>query len=108
MAEQQELSEDAKRRLEAGREAKEKSMEEFAARTKGKPTPTQSENDEAALGKHFMEHEDDGGEPDPHGQAEPVGRQMEGGRGGGYQTRQSRPVTPTQHRASSTPERSSS
>jgi len=103
---EQELSEDAKRRLEAGREAREKSLEEFVARTKGKPTPTQDENDEAALGKHFMEHEADGGDPDPHGQAEPVARQMEGGRGGGYQTRQARPVTPAAHRVTS--ERSSS
>jgi hypothetical protein len=92
---EQELSEDAKRRLEAGREAKEKSLEEFAKRTKGKPTPTQEENDEAAHGKHFLEHEEDGGEPDPGGQVE---RTMQGGRGGGYQTRQAtaqpRPTPP--------------
>lgn len=95
---EQELSEDNKRRLEAGREAKEKSLEEFAARTKGKPTPTQEENDEAAHGKHFVEHEADGGDPDPSGQVE---RSMQAGRGGGYQTRQAtaRPAAQTpQHR----------
>ena len=94
-----ELNEDAKRRLEAGREAKEKSLEEFAKRTKGKPTPTQEENDEAALGKHFTEHEEDGGEPDPGGQVE---RTLQGGRGGSYQTRQTtaqpRPAATPQHR----------
>jgi hypothetical protein len=86
---EQELNEDAKRRLEAGRQAKEKSLEEFAKKMQGKPTPTQAENDEAAHGKHFLEHEADGGEPDPSGQVE---RTMEGGRGGSYQTRQSRPA----------------
>lgn len=95
---EQELSEDNKRRLEAGREAREKSAEEFAARTKGKPTPTQAENDEAAHGKYFIEHEADGGDPDPGGQQ----RAMEAGRGAGYQTRQARPATQTpQHRPSS-------
>ena len=112
---EQELNEDAKRRLEAGREAKERSLEEFARRTKGKPTPTQEENDEAALGKHFVEHEEDGGEPDPGGQVEPIShRSMEAGRGADYKTRQAtaqqRPATPAMtppHRSSSS-ERSSS
>jgi hypothetical protein len=80
-----ELSEAGHRELEAGREAKAKSLAEFAERTKGKPTPTQEENDEAALGKHFTEHEADGADPDPSGQ---VSKQMEGGKGGGYATRQ--------------------
>jgi hypothetical protein len=88
-----ELSEAAKHELEAGRKAKEESLKEFAARTKGKPTPTQEENDEAALGKHIVEHEADGADPDPQGQ---VHRNLEGGRGGSYQTRQSQP----QHRPS--------
>lgn len=96
---EQELSEDSKRRLEAGREAKEKSLEEFAARTKGKPTPTQQENDEAAHGKHFMEHEADGADPDLSGQVE---RTLEAGRpSGGYQTRQARPVAPARTSPSS-------
>ena len=86
-----EMSADDKRRLEGDRQARAKSAEEFAKRTKGKPTPTQAENDEAAYGKHFMEHEADGGEPDPSGQVE---RSMEAGRGAGYQTRHATP----QHR----------
>lgn len=107
---EQELNEDAKRRLEAGREAKERSLAEFAKRTQGKPTPTQDENDEAALGKHFLEHEEDGGEPDPGGQVEPIShRSMEGGKGAGYQTRQAQrsgAVAPTM--TPKPPERSSS
>jgi hypothetical protein len=94
------LTEDNKRRLEAGREAKAQSLEEFAKRTKGRPTPTQDENDRAALGEHITEHEADGGEPDPGGQVEAMThRSMEAGRGGSYQTRQARPATqPPQHR----------
>jgi hypothetical protein len=100
-----ELSESARQELEAGREAKAQSLAEFAARTKGKPTPTQEENDEAALGKHFVEHEPDGGDPDPQGQANPqLGKaghtkQLEGKPGGDYQTRQAqaaKPATPQQ------------
>jgi hypothetical protein len=80
-----ELSEAGKAELEAGRAARAESLKQFAERTKGKPTPTQEENDEAALGKHFMEHEADGGDPDPSGQ---VSKHMEGKPGGGYSTRQ--------------------
>jgi hypothetical protein len=81
-----ELSESAKAELEAGREARAKSMEEFAARTKGKPTPTQAENDEARLGKHFIEHEADGSDLEH--------KQMEGKPGAGYQTRQAKAAAP--------------
>jgi hypothetical protein len=80
-----ELNEAAKAELEAGRATRAKAMEDFAARTKGKPTPTQAENDEATLGKYFAEHEADGGDPDPQGS---VGKQLEAKPGGGYQTRQ--------------------
>jgi hypothetical protein len=105
MAEQQphELSDAGRQELEAGREARAKSLEEFAARTKGKPTPTQAENDEAALGKSFVgiEHEPDGGDPDPHGQ---VAKQMEHKpSGGNYQTRQARTNTPPQHSSQQQP-----
>jgi hypothetical protein len=80
-----ELSAAAKAELEAGKEARAKVMEEFAARTKGKPTPTQAENDEAALGKYIAEHEADGAD------LEPVAKHMEAKPGGqGYQTRQVR------------------
>jgi hypothetical protein len=85
-----ELSESAKAELEASKAARAKVMEEFAARTKGKPTPTQAENDEAALGKYFAEHEADGGDLDP------VAKHMEAKPGSGYSTRQTtaRPAQP--------------
>jgi len=93
-----ELSEAGKAEMEAGRAAKERSLREFAERTKGKPTPTQEENDEAAAGKSFVgiEHEADGSdvEQQPSGM---TNRQLENKPGGGYTTRQTqaRPaVTP--------------
>lgn len=81
-----ELSEFAKAELEAGRAAKAESLRVFGERTKGRPTPTQEENDEAALGKHIMEHSADGSDPDP---SEVQRRHLEAGPGGGYTTRQS-------------------
>jgi hypothetical protein len=65
-----------------GEELRERVMKEFAERTKGKPTPTQSENDKAALGEYFAEHEADGSD------LEQVAKHMEAKPGGGYQTRQ--------------------
>jgi hypothetical protein len=85
-----ELSESVKAELEAGKEARAKMMKDFAERTKGKPTPTQAENDEAALGKYFAEHEADGADLEQvakHMEAKPSG-------GGGYQTRQASPSHP--------------
>ena len=61
----------------------------FADRTKGKPTPTQEENDLAAHGAHFLEHEDDGSGPDPFNT-----RSMEAKPGGGYETRAVKPTPP--------------
>lgn len=86
MAEQH-LSENARRELEANREARAESYRQFAERTKGKPTPTQDENDRAMLGESFIgvEHEHDGSDPDPN---EEQRRQFEAQRGGSYQTRQ--------------------
>ena len=43
-----------------GKAQREKSMQEFGERMKGKPTPTQAENDRAALGEHITQHEPDG------------------------------------------------
>lgn len=94
MAEQQ-LSEAGKQELEAGKKAKEESMAEFAKRTQGRPTPTQEENDRAALGEHISQHEADGGEPDP---GDVSTRHMTSHTGGGYQTRQAKPAAPPQHR----------
>lgn len=56
----------AKRQLAADREVSERSRAEFVERMKGKPTPTQEENDLAALGAHVVEKEDDGSGPDPN------------------------------------------
>jgi hypothetical protein len=66
---------------------------EYAERMKGKPTPTQAEND---LGMHLgfvtgSEHEEDGSNPDPH-----QTRQLEADRPAAkpYQTRQATPARP--------------
>jgi hypothetical protein len=86
-------TEAARKQLAADREVSEKSRQEFAERTKGKPTPTQEENDLAVLGAPVFEKEDDGSGPDPNNPT----RHVEARPGGGaYQTRQtqSRPATP--------------
>ena len=70
-------------------EQKQKSVEEAYAH-QGTPTPTQEENDLAALGVPFDTHEDDGSGPSPEfkmtitRQSEPQKPQT-----GGYQTRSS-------------------
>jgi len=78
-------TENAKKALAEQRQVSEKSKQEFAERSKGKPTPTQEENDLAALGAHIMEHEHDGSDPDPNV------RQMEAAKPQPYQTRQAAP-----------------
>lgn len=81
-----------------GKALKEKSMAEFAEKTKGKPTPTQDENDRAARGEHITEHEPDGSPVEEtsaltmdhqrvkQAQAKPGGAP--------YQTRQATPTPP--------------
>jgi|SRR6516162_192651 hypothetical protein len=64
-------TENAKKALEAEKKVSDVSKAEYAKRMKGKPTPTQEENDLAMLGAHILTHEDDGSEPDPHGQTTP-------------------------------------
>jgi hypothetical protein len=86
--------ENAKRELERNREASEKSRAEFAERTKGKPTPTQEENDLAVLGAPVFEKEDDGSGPDPN--INPRKHEEAGRPGGTYQTRQATPRPPVQ------------
>src|SRR5262245_40656190 len=86
-----EALEAAKKRLAEEREFLERSRVEFAERARGKPTPTQEENDLAALGAHLQEKEDDGsggGAPAKH-----ETRQLESRRAGGYQTRSTRAAT---------------
>jgi len=89
------LSESAKQELEAGRKAKEASMKAFAEQTKGRPTPTQEENDRAKLGEHITEHEHDGSNEDPTGgspaQREAAAKTAQASptSGASYRTRQS-------------------
>lgn len=89
---QQAQMEAAKKRLadeKAARDARE-------APEPGKPTPTQNENDLAALGVHITEHEPDGSPPqDPNA---PQTKQAEAKRPGQtaqYQTRAARPESST-------------
>lgn len=99
------INENAKKVAAAGRAAADKSREEYGARMKGKPTPTQEENDLAVCGHSFDKHEEDGSDPDPG--AMPIEhRHLEGQAGaqGTYQTRQStaaRPPTPPRPPSSS-------
>lgn len=81
-------TENAKKAVEADKKALEKSRAEYAERSKGKPTPTQEENDLAAHGAHILEHEHDGSDPDPNiRQMESTGHPS---RPQTYQTRQVR------------------
>ena len=87
----------AKKRLAEEQKATESSREQFYERTKGRPTPSQQENDLHALGAYFHEHEADGSGPDPH-----QTKQVEANKpAGGYQTRQthaaSRPASTPAH-----------
>jgi hypothetical protein len=59
MAEDPSMTE-ARKRLAEAREASDKIRAEFVERTKGRPTPTQEENDLHALGGYFVEHSEDG------------------------------------------------
>jgi len=81
-----EATEAARKRLAEERKATEQSRAEFAERQKGKPTPTQEENDLAALGAHLIEKEHDGSGPDS---GAPQTRQIEAKKpaAGDYQTR---------------------
>lgn len=60
-------SENAKKILEAEKKASDKSRADYQSRMKGKPTPTQEENDLAMCGAQFIEHEPDGSDLDPGG-----------------------------------------
>ena len=97
MAEENTGMEAARKQLAIEREASDKSRVEFVERMKGRPTPSQEENDLHALGAYFHEHEADGSGPDPH-----QTKQVEANKpAGGYQTRQthaaSRPASTPAH-----------
>jgi hypothetical protein len=97
MADQPTLDSDiAKRQLAEDKAISKQAYADYEDRMKGKPTPTQEENDLAAYGAHFTEHEDDGSGPDPF-----AAKQLEARKpaGGGYQTRQ---AAPAQHRTQHT------
>lgn len=80
--------------LDAAHEASEKTRKDAQERlSKGKPTPTQEENDRAALGEHILEHEDDGSGPDPAMQTRNVEAKKPGA-SGSYQTRTAAPARP--------------
>jgi hypothetical protein len=69
-----------------GAELKAESVKEAYAH-QGHPTPTQAENDLAALGVTFESHEDDGSGPSPEPRLV-IHRQAESGKpGAGYATR---------------------
>jgi len=90
----------ARKRLAEEREMSDAAKAEAHERmTKGKPTPTQEENDLAALGAHTTEHEDDGSGPPVHPGT--VSRQVDARKpsaSGGYQTRAAMPqVSRTAH-----------
>jgi len=57
-------TEQAKKQLGEDKKIVEHSRGEYAERSKGRPTPTQEENDMAMLGAHILEHDDDGSGPD--------------------------------------------
>jgi hypothetical protein len=87
-------NESAKQQLAEDRKATEKSRQDFVERTKGKPTPTQEENDLAVLGAHFHEHEPDGSDPDPGITSKHMEARKPSG-AAGYQTRQAAPAKTT-------------
>jgi hypothetical protein len=95
------MAEQAKQE-DPGQAVKAKSMKEFEEKTKGKPTPTQEENDRAAMGEHVVDKEPDGSDEQPENsgpqidtrghrverkQSEPIHTTQ-----GGYQTRQTQPA----------------
>jgi hypothetical protein len=89
-------SETVKKRLADDKQVRKAQTEQRDAMMGGvKPTPTQSENDAAAMGEHVIEHEPDGSPPDPGtNQPAPLGtttRAMESKPGGDYQTRAATP-----------------
>jgi hypothetical protein len=79
--------------LQESNERREKSVAEAYEKLKGKPTPTQEENDRAALGEHVLNKEDDGSGPDPTAATRPAETRdaRPAGERAGYRTRQETP-----------------
>lgn len=103
---QNESTERARKLMEQDREVRERAAQQYAERMKGKPTPTQEENDLIVCGALLVEKEDDGSGPDLVMEMVPREREqrhVEAGRGRPaqqYQTRQSTPQA-APHRPSS-------
>lgn len=90
-AKNQDVDPNKQRALEESTKAKEQLVKEQAERhERARPTPTQAENDAAALGIVIDEKEDDGGEDEQ----EVLQRQMQArvGTPAGYQTRAAQPA----------------
>lgn len=96
--------EHVRKQLEEDRAVREHSFAIYQQRMKGRPTPTQEENDRAKLGEHVMEKEDDGSGPDLYENENAAARrgglssrQMKpaAGQQQGYQTRGAPPPKPT-------------
>jgi hypothetical protein len=81
-------TEAAKKVLAEDKERREKAKEKM----KGKPTPTQEENDLAMLGQPVHEKQDDGSGPDPY-----ATRALEADKASGYATRASAPAHSSRH-----------
>lgn len=83
-------TEAARKAVAEDKKVSDQSRAEYAERMKGRPTPTQEENDLAAHGAHIIEHDDDGSGPDPFNKAQHT-RNLEAdrsqGRAQNYQTR---------------------
>jgi len=92
----EEQKEHAKKVIAEQKQAREQRMADQP--DEGKPTPTQEENDMAAMGVHIPEHEPDGSPvQDPFAPQDKAThergkqKQVEGQRGGQYQTRAQQP-----------------
>ena len=59
-------TEQAKKTYESEKKLSDASKATYESKMKGKPTPTQEENDLAACGAHILEHEADGSDLDPN------------------------------------------
>jgi hypothetical protein len=81
----------AEHQEDPGKALKEKSMQAFAERTKGKPTPTQDELDRTNLGEHLTEHEPDGSEVEESLEVRTKKQSEARPSSGGYATRQPQP-----------------
>ena len=77
-------TEAAKKAIEVDKKRSDLSKAQFAEKTKGKPTPTQEENDLAMYGAHILEHEYDGSDLE----APLQDKHLEAAKPQSYQTRQ--------------------